>query len=105
MTYKADSLHLDFLKLAQSGHQLISVIGELEWKCRDIGPGSPMAFKSGASNDNYLVTFQSTISIRPSCSGVEAFYRLQPKQAYNGKYLYALLAFYWSSAVFSDPIH
>jgi hypothetical protein len=56
VTYKADSLHLDFLKLAQNGNQLISIIGELEWKCRDIGPGSPLAFKSGSGGDNYLVS-------------------------------------------------
>jgi len=56
VTYKADSLQLDFLKLAQNGNQLISVIGEPEWKCRDIGPGSPLAFKSGPSvGDNHMV--------------------------------------------------
>ena len=52
MTYRADSLVLDFLKLAQDGNPMFSVIGELEWKCQDIGPGNPLAFKS---EDNYMV--------------------------------------------------
>lgn len=51
--YRADSLVLDFLKLAQDGNPLFSVIGELEWKCQDIGPGNPLAFKA---DDNYMVT-------------------------------------------------
>ena len=44
--YTADSLTLDLLSLGRDGHGLISVIGDVEWKCRDVGPGSPLAFKT-----------------------------------------------------------
>ena len=54
VTYRADSLVLDFLKLAQDGNPLFSVIGELEWKCRDIGPGNPLAFKDNGEK-NFMV--------------------------------------------------
>ena len=57
VTYRADSLVLDFLKLAQDGNPLFSVIGELEWKCQDIGPGNPLAFKDNGEK-NYMVSKQ-----------------------------------------------
>ena len=56
VTYRADSLVLDFLKLAQDGNPLFSVIGELEWKCQDIGPGNPLAFKDNEGQKNYMVS-------------------------------------------------
>lgn len=43
--FSADSLMLDLLKLHRTGNPLISAIGDLEWTCRDIEPGSPLAFK------------------------------------------------------------
>ena len=57
VTYRADSLVLDFLKLAQDGNPLFSVIGELEWKCRDIGPGNPLAFKDNGEKNFMVRTF------------------------------------------------
>ena len=55
VTYKADSLNLDFLKLAQNGNPMFSVIGEVEWQCRDIGPGMPLPYTS--DGDNYAVIY------------------------------------------------
>ena len=52
MTYKADSLTLDFLKLAQNGNPMLSIIGEFEWQCRDIGPGMPLPYTS--DGDSYM---------------------------------------------------
>ena len=52
VTYKADSLTLDFLKLAQNGNPMLSIIGEFEWQCRDIGPGMPLPYTS--DGDSYM---------------------------------------------------
>ena len=52
VTYKADSLTLDFLKLAQNGNPMLSIIGEFEWECRDIGPGMPLPYTS--DGDSYI---------------------------------------------------
>jgi len=52
--YKADSLVLNLLNLAQSGNPLLSVIGDLEWRCRDIGPGSPLPY---TADENYLTNY------------------------------------------------
>ena len=46
MIFQADSLNLDVLQLAQDGHPLVSVIGDVEWACRDVGLGKPEAFTS-----------------------------------------------------------
>ena len=40
----ADSLRLDLLRLGQSGNPLVSVIGDLDWICSDIGVASPLPF-------------------------------------------------------------
>ena len=42
--YVADSLRLDLLRLGQSGNPLVSVIGDLDWICSDIGVASPLPF-------------------------------------------------------------
>ena len=52
VTYKADSLTLDFLKLAQNGNPMLSIISEFEWQCRDIGPGMPLPYTS--DGDSYI---------------------------------------------------
>jgi hypothetical protein len=55
VTYRADSLVLDFVKLAQDGNPLLSIIGDVEWKCRDIGPGNPLAYKAGEGGNSEMV--------------------------------------------------
>ena len=57
VVYKTDGLVLNMLKLAQSGNSFVTVIGELEWKCRDIGPGSPLPY---TSDESYMVRNAST---------------------------------------------
>ncbi len=42
--FSADSLRLDLLRLGREDNPLVSVIGSPEWRCRDIGPGSPLAY-------------------------------------------------------------
>ncbi len=52
--FKADSLVLDLLRLGRDDddeNSLVSVIGEVEWGCRDIAPGSLMAYKSDLASD------------------------------------------------------
>ena len=44
VVYVADSLRLDLLRLGQSGNPLVSVIGDLDWICSDIGVASPLPF-------------------------------------------------------------
>ncbi len=46
VVYKADSLRLDLLRLGQDGNPLVSIIGSPDWTCRDIGPGSPLAYRT-----------------------------------------------------------
>ena len=53
VVYTADSLTLDLLSLGRDGHDLVSVIGDVEWTCRDVGPGSPLAFKTVRWNSTY----------------------------------------------------
>ena len=45
-------MYLDFLKLAQNGNPMLSIIGEFEWQCRDIGPGMPLPYTS--DGDSYM---------------------------------------------------
>ena len=48
-------MYLDFLKLAQNGNPMLSIIGEqLEWQCRDIGPGMPLPYTS--DGDSLMVS-------------------------------------------------
>ena len=42
--FVADSLRLDLLRLGRSGNPLVSVIGDLDWICSDIGVASPLPF-------------------------------------------------------------
>ncbi len=51
--FKADSLHLPLLRLAREGSRLMSVHGQMEFRCRPDRPAGPVAFASGES---YLVS-------------------------------------------------
>ena len=42
--FVADSLRLDLLRLGRSGNPLVSVIGDLDWICSDIGVASPLPY-------------------------------------------------------------
>jgi len=33
--------------MALEGGALVSVVGDVEWECKDVSAGSPMAYKTG----------------------------------------------------------
>ena len=74
VTYKADSLYLDFLKLAQNGNPLLSIIGEFEWQCRDIGPGMPLPYTSDGDTNLVIHLFYTKIPLEFSVFSLSYFY-------------------------------
>lgn len=75
--FKADSLTMDLLRMVKQGHPLLSVVGDLEWVCRDIGPQSPLPY---TADETYLViTAHQSTDRHMQLQGRDVTMTTQPK--------------------------
>ena len=78
--YTTDTLRLDLVGLAEEGSSLMTVVGDLEWKCEDVDSSQPLPFRSSSVYSNnlgyYLMQQGGVISFSDSPSYLVSTFHL-----------------------------